>query len=152
MGFGVDQFFPLLESLELLAFAHIEGAMSNLPLLKIVTRTTDILRRKEIFAEHVIRHITLAASSETLSMNALVTKPQKIASCVSWRPFLAKRKQKGVLRMSIGRGRYSERFAYEKGFSILSLENPESLTTTKIKIIQFVVQVGITLASRKFEI
>ena len=85
MGFGVDQLFPLLEALEILCFAHTEGGDVELTASGKSYVDADILCRKEIFAEHVIRHVSLAAHIAILLMNAPAIVPQKTVSYVNWK-------------------------------------------------------------------
>lgn len=128
MGFGVDQLFPLLEALGILAFAHTEGGDVELTPPGKSYVDADILRRKEIFAEHVIRHVALAAHIRHIIDERPGNRAPEERFLRELEDFFSEEEAERVLRVAIEWGRYAEHFAYEEGSGILSLENPESAT------------------------
>ena len=131
MGFGVDQLFPLLEALELLCFAHTEGGDVELTASGKSYVDADILRRKEIFAEHVIRHVALAAHIRKVIDERPGNRAPEDRFLRELEDFFSEEEAERVLRVAIEWGRYAEHFAYEEGAGVLSLENPKSTTDEK---------------------
>jgi NitT/TauT family transport system ATP-binding protein len=126
MGFGVDQLFPLLEALDILAFARIEGGDAELTPSGRCYVDADILRRKEIFAEHLIRHVSLAAHIRRVLDERPGNRAKEDRFLRELEDFFSEEEAERVLQMAIEWGRYAELFAYEEGAGILSLENPAS--------------------------
>lgn len=133
MGFGVDQLFPLLEALEILAFAHTEGGDVELTASGKCYVDADILRRKEIFAEHVIRHVALAAHIRHVIDERPGNRAPEDRFLRELEDYFSEDDAERVLRVAIEWGRYAEHFAYEEGSGMLSLENPESSQPAKKK-------------------
>jgi len=124
MGFGVDQLFPLLDALEILMFAHIaEGDVELTPSGKSFV-DSDILRRKEIFAEHLVRHVALAAHIRRVLDERPGNRAKEDRFLRELEDFFSEDEAERVLQVAIEWGRYAELFAYEEGAGILSLENP----------------------------
>lgn len=124
MGFGVDQLFPLLEALDILSFAHIEGGDAELTPSGRSYVDADILRRKEIFAEHLIRHVSLAAHIRKILDERPGNRAREDRFLRELEDFFSEEEADRVLQVAIEWGRYAELFAYEEGAGILSLENP----------------------------
>lgn len=124
MGFGGDQLFPLLEALDILAFAHVEGGDAELTASGKSYVDADILRRKEIFAEHLIRHVSLAAHIRRVLDERPGNRAKEDRFLRELEDFFSEDEAERVLRVAIEWGRYAELFAYEEGAGILSLENP----------------------------
>lgn len=131
MGFGVDQLFPLLEALEILAFARTEGGDVELTPSGKSYVDADILRRKEIFAEHLIRHIALAAHIRRVIDERPGNRAPEDRFLRELEDFFSEEEAERVLQVAIEWGRYAEHFAYEEGAGILSLEDPESSAHVK---------------------
>lgn len=88
----------------------------------------DILQRKVIFAEHVIRHVALAAHIRRVIDERPSNRAPEDRFLRELEDFFSEDEAKRVLQVAIEWGRYAEHFAYEEGAGILSLENPASLT------------------------
>ena len=126
MGFGVDKLFPLLDALETLKFAHVEGGDVELTPSGKSYVDADILRRKEIFAEHLIRHVGLAAHIRRVLDERPGNRAKEDRFLRELEDFFSEDEAESVLQVAIEWGRYGELFAYEEGSGILSLENPAS--------------------------
>ena len=124
MGFGVDQLFPLLDALEILAFAHLGGGDVELSPSGLSYVDADILLRKEIFAEHVIRYIGLAAHIRRVLDERPGNRAKEDRFLRELEDFFSEDEAERVLQVVIEWGRYAEIFAYEEGSGMLSLENP----------------------------
>src|SRR5580704_7832072 len=57
---AIDELFPLLEALQLLGFAHVSGGDIDLTAAGRFYSDADMLTRKQIFADAVMKHIPLA--------------------------------------------------------------------------------------------
>src|SRR5260370_24150262 len=57
----MDELFPLIETLQLLGFANVSGGDIELTLLGRAYANADMLERKQIFAEALLKHDPLAA-------------------------------------------------------------------------------------------
>lgn len=124
MGFGMDQLFPLLEALDILAFAHVEGGDAELTPSGRSYVDADILRRKEIFAEHLIRHVSLAVHIRRVLDERPGNRAREDRFLRELEDVLSEEEAERVLRVAIEWGRYAEIFAYEENTGMLSLENP----------------------------
>ena len=127
MGFGVEELFPLLEALEILAFAQTEGGDVELTPSGKSFVDSDILQRKVIFAEHVIRHVTLAGHIRHIIDERPGNRAKDDRFLRELEDFFSEEEAERVLQVAIEWGRYAEQFAYEEASGILSLENPGKL-------------------------
>ena len=124
MGFGVDQLFPLLEALEILSFARVEQGDVELTPAGRKYVEADILERKIIFAEHLIKHVSLAAHIRRVLDERPGNRAKEDRFLRELEDYLSEEEAERVLRVAIEWGRYAELFAYDEGAGILSLENP----------------------------
>ncbi len=124
MGFGVEELFPLLEALEILAFARTEGGDVELTPAGQSYVNADILQRKVIFAEHLIRHVALATHIRHVIDERPGNRAKEDRFLRELEDFFSEDEAERVLQVAIEWGRYAEHFAYEEGAGILSLENP----------------------------
>ncbi|HEU0264795.1 MAG TPA: nitrate/sulfonate/bicarbonate ABC transporter ATP-binding protein, partial [Geobacterales bacterium] len=124
MGFGVDQLFPLLDALETLVFARVEGGDVELTPSGRSYVDADILRRKEIFAEHLIRRVSLLAHIRRVLDERAGNRAKEDRFLRELEDFFSEDEAEKILHVAIEWGRYAELFAYEEGAGILSLENP----------------------------
>lgn len=124
MGFGVDQLFPLLEALDILGFARVEGGDVDLTASGRSFVDADILRRKEIFAEHLVRHVFLADHIRRVLDERPGNRAREDRFLRELEDFFSEEEAERVLQVAIEWGRYAELFAYDEGAGILSLEDP----------------------------
>jgi NitT/TauT family transport system ATP-binding protein len=129
MGFGVDQLFPLLDALEILMFAHVEGGDVDLTPAGGRYVDADILQRKVIFAEHLIRHVSLAAHIRRVLDERPGNRAREDRFLRELEDFFSEEEAEKILQVAIEWGRYAELFAYEEGSGTLSLENPAERTS-----------------------
>jgi len=124
IGFNVDQLFPLLEALDILSFARVEQGDVELTPAGRRYVEADILERKIIFAEHLIKHVSLAAHIRRVLDERPGNRAKEGRFLQELEDYLSEEEAERVLRVAIEWGRYAELFAYEEGAGILSLENP----------------------------
>ena len=129
MGFGVDQLFPLLDALEILMFAHVEGGDVALTPAGGRYVDADILQRKVIFAEHLIRYVSLAAHIRRVLDERPGNRAREDRFLRELEDFFSEEEAEKILQVAIEWGRYAELFAYEEGSGTLSLENPAERTS-----------------------
>jgi NitT/TauT family transport system ATP-binding protein len=121
----VDELFPLTETLDILHFASVTAGTLILTEAGKAFARADILRRKNIFAEHLLRYVPLAQHIRRI----LEERPGQFAHkgrfLSELEDHLSEEEAARVLRIVIDWGRYAELFAYNNNEEILSLENPK---------------------------
>ncbi|OGT08590.1 MAG: nitrate ABC transporter ATP-binding protein [Gammaproteobacteria bacterium GWE2_37_16] len=120
----IDDLFPLTEALEVLRFAQVSTGDIELNEAGKIFATVDILERKKIFAQHLLKYIPLASYIRRV----LDERPEHHASQERFlgelEDYLSEDVASEVLRVVIDWGRYAEIFAYDYNTGQLSLENP----------------------------
>jgi NitT/TauT family transport system ATP-binding protein len=121
-----DDLFPLLEGLQLLGFAHVAGGDIELTPVGKAFADMDIQERKNLLADHLIKHIPLAAHIRKV----LDERPNHRAPAgrflTELEDHLSEDDAAGVLETVINWGRHAEIFAYDYDTETFSLENPEA--------------------------
>jgi NitT/TauT family transport system ATP-binding protein len=120
---AVDELFPLLEALQLLGFAHVSGGDIDLTAAGRLYSDADMLTRKQIFADAVMKHIPLAAHIRRV----LDERPGHRAPAARFlrelEDHLSEEEAERVLDTLINWGRHAEIFAYDYDTEVLNLEN-----------------------------
>ena len=124
LNLGIDALFPIVEALELLGFASVEAGRIALTVHGTAFLEADILRRKVIFAEHLVRHVPLAAHIR----RALDQAPQRPLPEGRLLPALeaglSPDEAERVLGVIVDWGRYAELFGYDIDSRSFSREDP----------------------------
>jgi NitT/TauT family transport system ATP-binding protein len=119
----MDELFPLIETLQLLGFAHVSGGDIELTALGRAYADADMLTRKQLFAEAVLKHIPLAAHIRRV----LDERPGHRAPAARFlrelEDHLSESEAQRVLETVINWGRHAEIFSYDSDTEVLSLEN-----------------------------
>lgn len=119
----MDELFPLIETLQLLGFAHVSGGDIELTPLGRAHAEADMLARKQIFAEALQKHVPLAAHIRRV----LDERPGHRAPAARFlrelEDHLSEEEAERVLETVINWGRHAEIFAYDYDTEVLSLEN-----------------------------
>ena len=119
----MDELFPLIETLQLLGFAHVSGGDIELTALGRAYAEADMLSRKQLFAEAVLKHIPLAAHIRRV----LDERPGHTAPAARFlrelEDHLSESEAQRVLDTVINWGRHAEIFSYDSDTEVLSLEN-----------------------------
>ncbi len=121
----IDDLFPLIESLEILRFAHVSGGDIELADEGKKFAEADIQERKKIFAEHLRRYIPLAQHICNVLEEKRNHKVSEERFLSKLEDFFTEKEAERVLTTVIDWGRYAELFAYDYNTGVLSLENPE---------------------------
>src|SRR5882672_6896446 len=119
----MDELFPLIETLQLLGFAHVSGGDIELTALGRTYAEADMLAKKQLFAEAVLKHIPLAAHIRRV----LDERPGHRAPAARFlrelEDYLSESEAQRVLDTVINWGRHAEIFSYDSDTEVLSLEN-----------------------------
>ena len=119
----MDKLFPLIETLQLLGFAHVSSGDIELTPLGRAYAEADMLARKQIFAEALLKHVPLAAHIRRV----LDERPGHRAPAARFlrelEDHLSEEEADRVLETVINWGRHAEIFAYDYDTEVLSLEN-----------------------------
>jgi NitT/TauT family transport system ATP-binding protein len=119
----MDELFPLIETLQLLGFAHVSGGDIELAPLGRVYADADMLERKQLFAEALLKHVPLA----THIRRVLDERPGHRAPAARFlrelEDHLSEEEAERVLDTVINWGRHAEIFAYDYDSEVLTLEN-----------------------------
>jgi NitT/TauT family transport system ATP-binding protein len=119
----MDELFPLIETLQLLGFAHVSGGDIEVTPLGRAYAKADMLARKQIFAEALVKHVPLAAHIRRV----LDERPGHRAPATRFlrelEDHLSEDEAERVLDTLINWGRHAEIFAYDYDTEVLSLEN-----------------------------
>jgi NitT/TauT family transport system ATP-binding protein len=123
VGLAMDELFPLIEALQLLGFAHVSGGDIELTIPGRGYAEADMLARKQLFAEALLKHIPLAAHIRRV----LDERPGHRAPAARFlrelEDHLSEEEAERVLATVINWGRHAESFAYDSDTEVLSLEN-----------------------------
>lgn len=124
LNLDVDKMFLMTEALEILRFADISKGDIELTHAGQHFSEADILERKQIFANHLMRYVPLARHIRRV----LDERPEHRASedrfLRELEDHLSEDAAGEVLETVINWGRYAELFAYDYNSGVLSLENP----------------------------
>ncbi len=123
VGLATDELFPLIEALQLLGFAHVSGGDIELTMPGRGYAEADMLAKKQLFAEALLKHIPLAAHIRRV----LDERPGHRAPAARFlrelEDHLSEEEAERVLATVINWGRHAESFAYDADTEVLSLEN-----------------------------
>jgi NitT/TauT family transport system ATP-binding protein len=119
----MDELFPLIETLQLLGFAHVSDGDIELTALGRAYAEADMLARKQLFADAVLKHVPLAAHIRHI----LDERPGHRAPAARFlrelEDHLSDEEAERVLDTVIDWGRHAELFAYDYNSEVLNLEN-----------------------------
>jgi len=119
-----DELFPVVEQLQMLRFAEVEGGDIRLTEEGKRFAGAGLDERKQLFARHLLCYVSLAAHIRRV----LDERPSHTAP---WSRFsdeledhMSEEAAEQTLRAVISLGRYAETFAYDDERQVFSLENP----------------------------
>jgi NitT/TauT family transport system ATP-binding protein len=119
----MDELFPLIELLQLLGFAHVSGGDIELTAVGRAYAEADMLTRKQIFADAVLKQVPIAAHIRRV----LDERPGHRAPAARFlrelEDHLSEEEAQRVLDTVINWGRHAEIFAYDDDEAVLSLED-----------------------------
>src|SRR6266404_4646090 len=119
----IDELFPLIEFMQLLGWAHVSGGDIELTAGGRIYAAADMLPRKQMFADALMKHVPLAAHIRRV----LDERPGHRAPATRFfrepEDHLSEEEAERVLETVINWGRHAEIFAYDDDDRVLSLEN-----------------------------
>lgn len=124
MQMEIDDLFPILDALELLDMAHVAGRQITLTRHGRAFVEADILRRKEIFGEHLLKRVPLASHIRRVLHERPSQRAPEQRFLRELEDYLSEEEAERVLAVMIDWARYAELFAYDYNAGILSTENP----------------------------
>jgi NitT/TauT family transport system ATP-binding protein len=124
LNLNIDDLFPITEVLEILGFATVSQGDIELTHAGHLFANADILERKKIFANHLLRYVPLAERIRRVLDERPGHRANKERFLNELEDYLSEQEAERVLKIVIDWGRYAEIFAYDNNTGILSLENP----------------------------
>jgi NitT/TauT family transport system ATP-binding protein len=119
----MDDLFPLIELSQLLGWANVSGGDIELTASGRAYAAADMLPRKQMFADALMKHVPLAAHIRRV----LDERPGHRAPAARFlrelEDHLSEEEAERVLDTVINWGRHAEIFAYDYDDEVLSLEN-----------------------------
>jgi NitT/TauT family transport system ATP-binding protein len=119
----VDELFPLIEFMQLLGWAQVSGGDIELTAGGRAYAAADMLPRKQMFADALVKHVPLAAHIRRV----LDERPSHRAPAARFQreleDHLSDEEAERVLETVINWGRHAEIFAYDDDDGVFSLEN-----------------------------
>ncbi|MDF3054354.1 MAG: transporter ATP-binding protein [Gammaproteobacteria bacterium] len=125
LSLDVNELFLLTEALEILHFAHVSKGDIELTAAGRTFSNADMLKKKEIFASHLIQYIPLARHIKRVLDERPGHRASENRFLTELEDQLSEEAASEVLEIIIDWGRYAELFAYDYNAGVLSLENPE---------------------------
>jgi len=120
----VDDLFPLIETLQLLGLAQVGGGDIEVTTAGRSFADAEMQTRKQMFAEHLLRHIPLVAHIRRILDERPGHAAPEARFLAELEDHLSEEDARDVLDTVINWGRYAELFAYDYDRAVLSLENP----------------------------
>jgi NitT/TauT family transport system ATP-binding protein len=123
-GLSTDDLFQLIETLQILGFAHVAGGDIELTPAGWSYAAADAEDKKHILGEHLMSHVGLAAHIRRV----LDERPNHRAPASRFlrelEDYLSEEEAERVMDTVINWGRHAELFAYDYDSETLSLDNP----------------------------
>jgi NitT/TauT family transport system ATP-binding protein len=120
----IDELFPVVEALQLLKFAELEGGDIRLTEDGIKFANGEADERKRIFAKHLLAHVPLAAHLRRVLDERATHQAPRSRFLDELEDHMAPEAAEQTLRTIVSWGRYAEVFAYDDEHQSFSLENP----------------------------
>jgi len=121
---NIDDLFPILETLEILGFAHVSDGDIQLSPLGLEFAEADLQARKRLFAKYLLEKVPLARYICRILDEKIGHRISEERFLSKLEDFLSEQEAERVLSTMIDWGRYAEIFAYDINTGMLSLENP----------------------------
>lgn len=120
-----DQLFPLIEAMEILKLATVsKGDITLTPFGKQFYET-DILERKQLFANQFMAHVPIAQHIRKILDERPFHKESENFFLAELEEHLTENEAARVFKTIIDWGRYAEIFSYDYDSGMFSLENPK---------------------------
>ena len=121
---GIDDLFPVAETLQLLRFADLEGGDIKLTAPGLRFSDSDVDERKRLFEQHLANYVPLAAHIRRV----LDERPTHRAPARRFRDeledYMSEDYADTTIKAVTNWARYAEYFAYDENADLFTLENP----------------------------
>ncbi|HEV2613385.1 MAG TPA: nitrate/sulfonate/bicarbonate ABC transporter ATP-binding protein [Gammaproteobacteria bacterium] len=121
---NIDDLFPITEVLEILGFATVSAGDIELTKAGIDFANADILERKKIFANHLLKSVPLVERIKQVLDERPNHRANKERFVNELEDHLSESEADRTFLVAVDWGRYAEIFAYDSNTGVLSLENP----------------------------
>ncbi len=122
VGLTAEDLLPLLEAVEILDLAHVREGDVTLTADGRAYVESDLQRRKDIFAAHLLRNVPLAAHIRRVLGERHSHAAPRARFVAELEDFLSTDESEAVLDAVIAWGRYAELFAYDLDRAEFALE------------------------------
>src|SRR5438874_1254145 len=119
----LDELFPLIEFMQLLGWAQVSGGDIELTAGGRIYAAADMLPRKQMFADALMKHVRLAAHIRRVLDVLAGHRAPATRFLRELEDHLSEEEAERVLETAINWGRHAEIFAYDYDDEVLSLEN-----------------------------
>jgi NitT/TauT family transport system ATP-binding protein len=120
----VDDLFPVAETLQMLGFVELARGDIVLTEAGRIFAEADTQERKGIFAEHLLRHVPLAAHIRRVLDERPGHRAPRLRFEAELEDYLSEDYAQETLDAVINWGRYAELFSYDDASEYFSLEDP----------------------------
>jgi NitT/TauT family transport system ATP-binding protein len=120
----VDELLPIAETLQLMRFAEVAGREIRLTPAGKRYADADVDQRKQIFAQHVIAYVPLAAHIRRVLDDRASHQAPASRFRDELEDFMSEAYAEETMDAIITWGRYAEIFAYHEDDDRFSLDNP----------------------------
>ena len=121
----LDELMPIIECLNILRFATLEGGEVSLTPIGHQFASVDLLEQKKLFAEQIQNHIPLVKHIQRVLKGRVNYSASGQRFLIELQDDLSEDAAQDVLKTVIEWGRYAELFAYDNNTDTLSFDNPE---------------------------
>lgn len=126
LGMGTEDILHLVEALRILKFADVAQADIHLTTTGKIFADADTQKRKQIFAEHLLHNIPLAAYVYRVLQSRPGNTAPRIRFITQLEDLMVEEDAIEALSAVTSWGRYAELFAYDDNTEMYSLENPSA--------------------------
>ena len=126
LGMGTEDILHLVEALRILKFAEVAEADIHLTTAGQLFADADTQKRKQIFAEHLLHNIPLAAYVHRVLQSRPGNHAPRIRFLTQLEDNMTEEDAIEALSAVTSWGRYAELFAYNDNTEMYSLENPSA--------------------------
>jgi NitT/TauT family transport system ATP-binding protein len=122
---AMDELFPLIDALQVLAFAHVGDGDIELTAIGRAYSEADLQERKRIFADVLTRNVPLAAHIRKVLEERPGHRAPETRFLTELEDHLSDDDAESVMETIINWGRHAELFAYDYDSEVFRLEGPD---------------------------
>jgi NitT/TauT family transport system ATP-binding protein len=124
LGMGTEDVLHIVEVLRILRFADVEAGDINLTIAGKAFADSDTQKRKQIFAEHLMQNVPLAAYVYRVLQERPAGSAPRVRFLTQLEDHMTEQEAVEALTAVTSWGRYAELFAYNDNTEMYNLENP----------------------------